>query len=75
MKEGEDEKKWLSCSLRTEGDSETTFDTLLLRIDNIIDYVQRKTKFCSRDAMPLTSNMKCLNLLGALHGPHHDSIL
>lgn len=37
MKEGEGEKKWLSCSSKDEGDSEMTSDTLLLRIDRIID--------------------------------------
>lgn len=37
MKEGEGEKKWLICFFKDEGDSEMTFDTLLLRIDHIID--------------------------------------
>lgn len=44
-------KKWLKLLFEDGGDSETTFDTLLLRIDNIIDYSE-KPKFCSRDAMP-----------------------
>lgn len=37
MKEGEGEKKWLELLFEDEGDSETTFDTLFLRTDNIID--------------------------------------
>lgn len=44
MKEGDGEKKWLELLFGDGGDSETTFDTLSLRIDNIIDQVQIKSK-------------------------------
>lgn len=37
MKEGEGEEKWLELLFEGEGNSETTFDTLLLHIDDIID--------------------------------------
>lgn len=57
-----------------EGNSETTFDTLLLHIANIIDLSPEKTKFCSSDAMLVALSMSCLHLPEVVRSPYCGSM-